>query len=106
MLTGRGVPPAPFFNLDMNHMNIQSLKALITHIDEQTQQPARDLWRELGADFDRGDIIVMNENLFPELTLVQLPQRIEVSRFLPNDCPGVVMSGEIFRDYRGYISLR
>lgn len=75
-------------------MEIKRLKALFTHLDDQHLQPLRDLWRALGADYDRGDFIFMNENLFPELLGMDLPDRMGLSSFLPPDCPGIIVGKE------------
>ena len=75
------------------------LKALC----EKVEEPIRKMYRKLGADYDRGDWIILNQNLFHEWVGKILPERVRLSRYLPDDTPGVVLNGKYYPPYRQFM---
>lgn len=83
-------------SIHINRSDFERVKALLIHIEEQQNQAVRDLFSHVGADYDRGDLIVLNDSYLPELLDVQLPKQIVLSRYLPDKTFGIVVREGFF----------
>ena len=74
----------------MDRVTYEQIKALCIHIEDQNLQAIRALFKKYGGDYDRGDVLLFNENVIPELRGYNLPARIRLSSLLPSNIVGVI----------------
>lgn len=76
----------------MDDFKVEDLKIILAHYDEQYNQPIRDFFRALGADWDRGDKVILNARIFK----IDLPEclkgRVIISNVFIDDVPGYVFN--------------
>lgn len=74
--------------------DIEEALIFFKHIDEQTTQARINFFRELGGDWERGDILLLNTRFFPEFMYVD-SGRIRGCKHLPDDWYGAFVSPKI-----------
>jgi hypothetical protein len=75
----------------MESFDLNKLIVISEEIRRKDLENIREAFRELGADYDRWDVLIINENLFPELKMFKLyNEQIKLSKYLPDDCPGII----------------
>ncbi len=76
-------------------INVDRLLALMTHMEDQHLQPYRDYWKSYGFDYDRGDLLIINENVIPEIIVVNTVKNVERSKYLSDDIQAVFVKNVI-----------